>query len=186
MKFNKHLELEGKHAVLSASKYHWVNYDDDRVKNVYMNYLNTQRGTELHALAADLIRLKVRMGKSKATINQYVNDCILHRMTIEQPLYYSENCYGTADAISYDLNNRLLKIFDLKTGSGPASFEQLKIYAALFYLEYHHLPEKNTTVLRIYQNDEVQELLPEWKDIKDIMTKIRRFSKIIDSMKEET
>jgi hypothetical protein len=31
----------------------------------------------------------------------YVNDAIGYQMTPEQPIYYSENCVGTADAISF-------------------------------------------------------------------------------------
>lgn len=60
----------------------------------------------------------------------YVNDAIGFKMTPEQPLFYSENCFGTADAISY--RNKLLRIHDLKTGLIPAHMEQLMIYAALF------------------------------------------------------
>ena len=29
MDFNRHLDLEGQHAFLGASKYHWINYTDD-------------------------------------------------------------------------------------------------------------------------------------------------------------
>lgn len=39
-------------------------------------------------------------------------------MTPEQVLYYSENCFGTADTISFD--NKTLRIHDLKTGAVPA------------------------------------------------------------------
>ena len=41
-------------------------------------------------------------------------------------LYYSENCFGTADVISF--NDDLLRIHDLKTGAVPARMEQLFIY----------------------------------------------------------
>ena len=30
MTFNKHYDLMGKHAFLGASKYHWINYDEDK------------------------------------------------------------------------------------------------------------------------------------------------------------
>ena len=35
MDFNKHYSLEGKHAFLGASKYHWVNYDNDKIVETY-------------------------------------------------------------------------------------------------------------------------------------------------------
>ena len=31
MIFNKHSALEGQHAFLGASKYHWINYDESKV-----------------------------------------------------------------------------------------------------------------------------------------------------------
>ena len=30
MDFNQHKELEGLHAFLGASKYHWINYSEDK------------------------------------------------------------------------------------------------------------------------------------------------------------
>ena len=31
MIWNKHLDLEGSHAFSSASKYHWISYDDEKI-----------------------------------------------------------------------------------------------------------------------------------------------------------
>ena len=42
MNFNKHLQLEGQHAFLGASKYHWLNYDEAKVAEAYTRYLATQ------------------------------------------------------------------------------------------------------------------------------------------------
>ena len=56
----------------------------------------------------------------------------------EQALYYSDNCFGTADAISFKKN--FLRIHDLKTGVTPGSMKQLLIYASMFCLEYNFLP----------------------------------------------
>ena len=39
MNFNKHSNLEGRHAFLGASKYHWVNYDEDKLISLYQNFL---------------------------------------------------------------------------------------------------------------------------------------------------
>ena len=69
MNFNKHLNLEGKHAFLSASKYHWVNYDDEKLDAVFCSYFATQRGTELHALAAQCIKLGVKLPRTHKTLN---------------------------------------------------------------------------------------------------------------------
>lgn len=80
-------------------------------------------------------------------------------MTPEQPLYFSDNCFGTADAISFRKNE--LRIHDLKTGSTPANLKQLEIYAALFCLEYNKDPTSIKIVLRIYQNNEIFEEEPE-------------------------
>ena len=35
MNFNKHSNLEGQHAFLGASKYHWINYSEDKVAEAY-------------------------------------------------------------------------------------------------------------------------------------------------------
>ena len=104
-------------------------------------------------------------------------------MQSEQVLFYSENCFGTADAISFDEKERLLRIHDLKTGVNPAHFEQLMIYAAIFCLEYGHNPRKLTMELRLYQNDEVLILEPDPQDIANIMLTIERFDKLINKEK---
>jgi hypothetical protein len=111
----------------------------------------------------------------------YVNDAIGYRMTAEQVLFYSENCFGTADSISF--KNDLLRIHDLKTGVTPAHMEQLEIYAALFCLEYKVKPEEITIELRIYQNDDVSIYNPEASEIRMIMEKIVTFDAIITEQK---
>lgn len=113
----------------------------------------------------------------------YVNDAIGFKMTPEQPLFYSENCFGTADAISY--RNKLLRIHDLKTGLIPAHMEQLMIYAALFCLEYKVKPADIDMELRIYQNNEVLYHNPTAEDIVPIMDKIITFDKVIRKIKEQ-
>ena len=45
MNFNKHSNLEGQHAFLGASKYHWINYSEDKVAEAYSKFLATQKGT---------------------------------------------------------------------------------------------------------------------------------------------
>lgn len=183
MNFNKHYELEGRHAFLSASKYHWINYDDDRLVSAYENYRAKERGTELHAFASDAIRLGVSLEENGRTLNSYVNDAIGYGMTPEQILYYSDNCFGTADSISFD--GRLLRIHDLKTGKVPASFHQLEVYAALFCLEYDVNPTEIDICMRIYQQDEVLEESPDPDQILYVMEKIINFDRLIQMLRKD-
>ena len=104
-------------------------------------------------------------------------------MLPEQILFYSENCFGTADSICF--RNDILRIHDLKTGSVPAHMEQLEIYAALFCLEYKIKPGTIEMELRIYQNNEVLCHNPMADDIAPIIDKIIVFDKIIKHMKEQ-
>ena len=183
MNFNNHSMLEGKHAFLGASKYHWINYDADKVADSYSRFLAVQKGTELHDFAAQCIKLGQKLPRSKKTLNMYVNDAIGFKMTPEQVLYYSENCFGTADSISF--RDGLLRIHDLKTGVIPAHMEQLMIYAALFCLEYKVKPSEIDMELRLYQSDNVFYHNPTAEDIVPIIDKIMSFDKIIANIKLE-
>lgn len=185
MNFNKHSELIGQHAFLGASKYHWLNYDDDKLVQSYLNSLAVQKGTELHDLACQLIRLGVKLPRSKSTLNAYVNDAIAYRLTPEQPLFFSRNCFGTADAISFNEKANFLRIHDLKTGVSPAHMEQLEIYAALFCLEYRIQPKDIGMELRIYQNNNIMVHAPQGDDIKSIMQKIIVFDGKIEKLRAE-
>lgn len=181
MNFNKHLELEGKHAYLSASKYHWLNYSDNKLVESYDNFLAIEMGTRLHEFAKEAILLGIKLPRNKKTLNMYINDAIGYRMTPEQPLYYSDNCFGTADAIAF--SKHILRVHDLKTGSTPASMNQLKIYSALFCLEYSIDPNDISMISRIYQSNEIIEEELEAEEIKDIMNKIMHFDQLIESVK---
>ena len=172
---------EGAHAFLGASQYHWLNYDEDKLINVYKNRLAAQQGTRLHAFAKECIELGQKLPKSKKTLNSFVNDAIGFKMRPEQPLYFSPNCFGTSDAISFSDN--LLRIHDLKTGASPASMHQLEVYAALFCLEYGKTPTKIDMEFRIYQNDEIVIGQPEGELIEDVMHKIIFFDKLIEKVK---
>lgn len=183
MNFQKHYNLEGQHAFLGASKFHWINYDTDKIADSYYKFLAVQKGTRLHEFASECIRLGVKLPKMNKTLNMYVNDAIGFKMTTEQPLYYSPNCFGTADAICF--RNDLLRIHDLKTGEIPAHMEQLKIYAALFCLEYDFKPSQIGMELRIYQSNEIIFAQPEADEIVPIMDKIVTADKIISKIKNE-
>lgn len=184
MIFNTYSELAGKHAILSASKYHWINYDDEKMMRVFRTMSAAAQGTELHDLAAKLIKLRVKLKSDGTTLSMYVNDAIGYKMHAEQILFYSPNAFGTADAVQYRRNK--LRIHDLKTGNTKTSEWQLIVYAALFCLEYGMKPHEMQIELRIYQNDEVQV----WDDIEPeiylrVMDKIVTFDKLINQMRLE-
>lgn len=181
MQWNDHSRLTGQHAFLGASKYHWLNYDRDRLVDAYLSNQAKERGTRLHAFAAECIKLKQKLPKSKKTLNAYVNDAIGFRMTPEVVLYYSPNCFGTADTIMFD--DGVLRIHDLKTGTVPAHMEQLYIYDALFCLEYSIDPVTIRFENRIYQSDDIWVENPEAEYILPIIAKIKEFDKIINEVK---
>lgn len=183
MNFNEHSELEGLHAFLSPSRYHWINYDEEKLDTTYKKALATQRGIELHDFACRCIRLKQNLPKSKKSLNAYVNDAIGFKMIPEQKLVYSDNCFGTADTISFRKNS--LRIHDFKSGETPASIKQLEVYTALFCLEYNYKPHDIKMELRIYQNDEIFVHEPNPANIFHIINKIVLFDRIIEKIKTE-
>jgi hypothetical protein len=107
-------------------------------------------------------------------------------MTPEQVLYYSPNCFGTADAISYSEKNKFLRIHDLKTGMTPASMDQLEIYSSLFCLEYGIKPASIGIELRIYQFNEAHIYEPPLDNIVHIMDKIVAFDQILEELESES
>ena len=171
-----HKVLEGTHAFLGASNYHWLNYANDILISRYTTHFATDVGTAMHELASFLISNRIKINKTDKHLVEvklseigipkgcydtdyilnvlvpFVRDAIGFRMDSEKLLFFDFLCYGTADAIQYYDVQHLLRIHDLKTGSNPANFKQLVIYAALFYIEYKKNPFENTTILRIYQN----------------------------------
>ena len=181
MNFNTHLNFEGQHAFLGASKYHWINYDESKVAELYSKVLAAQKGTVLHDFAAQCISLGQKLPKSQKSLNMHVNDAIGFKMTPEQVLFYSENCFGTTDAIAF--RKGLLRIHDYKSGVIPGHMEQLEIYAALFCLEYKIKPGDIEMELRIYQHDEILFHHPTVEDIAPIIDKIITFDKIINKIK---
>lgn len=183
MNFNGHSNLVGRHAFLSASNYHWMNYSEDHLIDRFATSVAAARGTALHELAHNLIKMGVKLPKSRTTMNLYVNDAIGFRMTTEQPLYVSENCFGTADAISFRKN--MLRIHDLKTGVTAASVHQLEVYAAMFCMEYRFKPFEIDIELRIYQNDDVVIYEADKNVIAHIIDKIITFDKCINLLRLE-
>lgn len=207
MNFINHTDLKGKHALLAPSQPHWLNYSDDDLYKKFVSTYAQSMGTLLHDLAETLIRNSIKLKKTDKTVvlvhllkndipraaididriynnfMNYVNDAIGFKLTPEQPLVYSEYCFGTADAISF--RNNLLRIHDYKSGTLPAKMEQLMVYAALFCLEYKFKPGEIEMELRIYQNDEIIFHNPTADDIAPIMDTIIHSDKMIREMNGE-
>ena len=183
MNFVKHSNLDGLHAIFSPSQSSWLRYDDDKALEVYSSKQAAQIGSRIHAWAKETIDLGIKQPRSPKTIYAYVNDAIGFKMSTEVVLFYSERFFGTADSISF--KNGFLRIHDLKTGKIPADMEQLRIYAALFCLEYKVKPTDIKMELRIYQNDEVLYDTPEPEDILFIMDKIIHLDKLLQQASSE-
>lgn len=182
MIFNSHSELSGKHAFLSPSNYHWLNYDDHKLEARFHSVMAARRGSDIHALAHEAIRLGIKLSRSNQSLSTYVNDAIGYKMICEQILYYSSNCFGTADTIAFRRNK--LRIHDLKTGITAVSEKQLEVYAAIFCLEYGYSPFDIEIELRIYQRDEIRVYEPIPEAILHIMDKIIYFDQQVEAIKE--
>lgn len=183
MNFNKHYDFEGQHAFLSPSKYHWLDYDEEKLADTYLKMTAVEKGIRLHDLAMRCIQLGVKLPKTRSTLSMYVNDGIGYRMTTEQLLFYSPNAFGTADTICF--RDKFLRIHDLKTGFSSASMRQLQIYTALFCLEYDIKPQDIKIELRKYQQDDILIENPVVENILFIMNKIVVFDKRIELLKLE-
>lgn len=208
MNFLDHSKIKGSHAMLGASKFAWLNYTPDKLATVYFNSYAQTIGTIIHDLACKLIKDKMKIGPEDRNLlifhlrenrvpefvisnldidfmlmnlGLYVNDAIQLDMTPEVILYYSDNCFGTADAISF--NRKKLRIHDLKSGVTEAHWEQLQIYAALFCLEYKVKPKDIKIELRLYQNCEPLIFEPAPEDIMAICDKIVQSNNIIEELK---
>lgn len=180
MNFEKHLELRDKHSFLSPSNYAWLRYTPEHMAEMYEKYRAMERGTKLHAFAKESIELGIKLStRPRTTLALYVNDAIGFSMTPEVPLYYSDYCFGTTDAISF--HNKKLRIHDLKTGVTPASMDQLMIYAGLFCLEYNTNPDKIECELRIYQFDDANIYIPEKGEIRSVCDRIRECSSFMEN-----
>lgn len=180
MNFNEHFKLKGKHAFLSPSNYYWLRYSPERMLEAFENSKAAERGTKLHDFAKQAIELGIKLPKRpQTTLSMYVNDAIGFMMSPEVTLYYSDFCFGTADAISFRKN--VLRIHDLKTGVTQANMDQLLIYAGLFCLEYNVNPDKINTELRIYQFNEALIHIPETGEIRSICDRIREANTFLET-----
>lgn len=181
MKWQKHYELTDKHAFLSPSGYAWLRYTPETLTTRYINSRKKEEGTLLHVFASTAIMQRIKLAPLKRALNQFVNDAIGFDMESEQILYYSEHCFGTADAIRYSDNT--LRVHDLKTGTTKVSFDQLLVYSALFCLEYSVKPKKTEFICRIYQGSGFQELMLDPADVKVAMDTIISHDAVLDNLK---
>lgn len=205
MHWNDHSKLKDKHSLLSPSQPSWLNYDSERLANRYYNSFAPSLGTIIHSFAENHIKFGIKLTKGTKSeallcalskgiptesididyiypnLQAYVNDAIKFKMDPEVTLYYSEYCFGHADAISFD--NKLLRIHDLKTGKSPVHMEQLIVYAALFCLEYGIEPNQISYELRIYQNNEIIGFNPTPEDIQEVINKIIFFDNYLNDLK---
>lgn len=202
---------EGAHAILSPSKSSWTNYEGpEKIFDLVSSSYAQTIGTLLHRLAAAAIKYKVKIPKIAARpmillwllangvprgiidVNKYVsnfvayvNDSIGFDMVPEQPLKYSENAFGTADAIRFNEKKMHLRIHDYKSGITKPCLRQLELYAAYFCMEYRVEPKDISIELRIYWNDEVITGLPTAADIVPLIDKTITFDNYIKNLKEE-
>lgn len=197
------------HALLGGSNYAWVNYDEEKLYNYMVSIYAKTIGTLVHELAAKLIKNKLKVNKSEAkkmimlhllengiprsvidveryseNFAAYVNDAVGFDMRPEQKLVYSQNAWGTADAIAFNEKKGILRIHDFKNGVTQPSLHQLENYAAFFCLEYHILPKDISIELRIYWLNQIITGLPTAADIVPIMDETITKSKYIDTLKE--
>lgn len=212
MNFRRHSELEGKHAILTASSWRWLNDDPESLtKRLCSQYL-APIGTIMHDIARKHIKHRIKLNKYDKknvmlelvdhgvpafvidTIDfdgmydnfmRYVNDCVAFKLTPEVVLRYSDNFFGTADAIRYDEETHFLRIHDYKSGTTPAHMEQLMIYVALFCLEYAIKPSSIYVELRIYQGEEPWIYEPPTEAITQIIETIITFDNFMMKMREE-
>lgn len=201
----------GAHAILSPSKSSWTNYDsEEKLFNLVSASYAQEIGTLLHQLAATAIKHKVKIPKVAAKpiimlwllandiprgiiqpdkyVNNfvsYINDAIGFDMKAEVPLKYSNNAFGTADAIRFNDKKMQLRIHDYKSGVTKPCLRQLEVYAAYFCLEYHIKPKDIQIELRIYYQDEIIVGLPTAADIVPLMEKVKAYDKFISHLKGE-
>lgn len=204
MDWNVHKNVEGRHAFLSPSQYSWIRKSDSELKDAKLNSYATTIGTLVHNYAETCIRFKEELCDSDIrmvrldllrngipaeaidiqfifpTLMRYVNDSIAFGMDPEVVLYYSDNCFGTTDAIQF--RRKHLRIHDLKTGLSPAKIDQLMIYAALFYLEYGYKPESIHTELRIYQAGDILLCEPSAAEVREVMGAIVNADRVLSEM----
>lgn len=199
--------LKDAHAFCGASNYRWRNYDAEKLIQSKINSYAKEIGTLLHKRAEHYILKPKKMIKSSKisiydyltidndipesaididrlfpNLMNYVNETISFGMDPEITLYFSDELFGKADAISWE--DGVLRISDLKTGDTPASFMQLENYATFFCLDYKIKPSQIKKLeFRIYQNNEVLFADPDPHILNPIIEQAIEFNKILSDFK---
>ena len=124
-----------------------------------------------------LSHLKYLPNEAYGSAKSFVTDSVTLGMDSEVKVGYSFFFNGAADAIK--LENKLLRVFDLKTGSMLAKPEQLYIYCAEFCLQHRINPIEISFEIRIYQNDEIFGDKPSGSDILALMDNIAHKNKVL-------
>jgi hypothetical protein len=137
----------------------------------------------LYLLSHNIPRGIIDPGRYVDNFCAYVNDAIGFDMVPEQPLKYSENAYGTADAIRFNEKKMQLRIHDYKSGVTKPCLRQLEVYAAFFCMEYHIKPKDLKIILQIYWQNEIIVGEPTAADIVPLMDKIVDYDNFIKSLK---
>lgn len=156
---------------------------------MYCKYMYLNEKLEVNDYAKKLIaNLKTLPKEVFEAVRDYINHGVGFKMNVEQGLQYSEYCFGHADTICF--RDNVLRIHDLKTGANPAHMEQLKVYAALFCLEYEIHPRSITIILRLYQWDGIEQLIintesEEYEELIAIMDRIIATEKIAREIDKE-
>ena len=165
----------------------YESYDEENLDDVRKGFRNFIRGRypldqdKTAPLAFSILdNMRYIPEESWLSVAQFINDSCQYKMNSEQPLWYSDNAFGTADAISFFRNK--LRIHDLKTGDTQSKILQLEIYAALFCLEYHKDPEQIKIELAIYQFGEINKAAGDPKDIRDLMDLIIEDDRVLNMM----
>lgn len=185
--FRSHPRLEGTHAFLSPSSPSWLRYTPEKLIERIRTAQAAALGTELHETASRNIKRGIKLLECPECpiIVNYVNDAIDLGMTPEQMLFYTINCYGTADTVSYEeyvdheQYDGFLRAHDLKTGTSKVSMDQLYVYAAVFCLEYGIKPFRLAGELRIYQGDTVLVEAIQRDYLSQVYSTIRHFDEIL-------
>lgn len=169
--------------MFGASNHYWLGYDVPRALEYMRDMKAKTIGTQLHAFAADAIKYRAPLS-GRGTLAMYVNDCIKYGMDPEIMLKFSNNFFGTADAITVDRGK--LRISDLKTGvKHTPHMNQLLIYDALYCLDYGVDPKDIDHELKIYFKNDKITLKPKAADIYTVIDKMKMIDAAISERAEE-
>ena len=118
MNFNNHSNLEGQHAFLGASKYHWINYGEDKVAEAYRNFLATQKTIEE---TIDYIRCM--------TLTQNVD-----------PLVYQCITNSHIDAVNAYIEEPMTASTVKEEKGGPINRQQITSELIYYWMIAYHIP----------------------------------------------